>query len=120
MKRRFDPTDAGSARDLTRGNLRLLLNVVNTSGEYLFGRYVVENAIAAHGALRTIALSLWKIASDVRLMAMGPRVATRTGVTVLEYEAYDPLATPICPASSCRTTSPGPSTCPGPMARAAW
>ena len=29
--------------------------------------------IAAHGALRTIALSLWKIASDVRLMGMGPR-----------------------------------------------
>jgi fumarate hydratase class II len=30
-------------------------------------------AIAAHGAVRTIALSLWKIASDVRLMGMGPR-----------------------------------------------
>jgi fumarate hydratase class II len=30
-------------------------------------------AIAAHGAIRTIALSLWKIASDVRLMGMGPR-----------------------------------------------
>jgi fumarate hydratase class II len=29
--------------------------------------------IAAHGALKTIALSLWKIASDVRLMGMGPR-----------------------------------------------
>jgi fumarate hydratase class II len=29
--------------------------------------------IAAHGALRTIGLSLWKIASDVRLMGMGPR-----------------------------------------------
>jgi fumarate hydratase, class II len=33
----------------------------------------LDAAIAAHGALRTIALSLWKIASDVRLMAMGPR-----------------------------------------------
>ena len=30
--------------------LVVLLNVVNTSGEYLFGRYVVDNAIAAHGA----------------------------------------------------------------------
>ena len=29
--------------------------------------------IAAHGGLRTIALSLWKIASDIRLMGMGPR-----------------------------------------------
>jgi fumarate hydratase class II len=33
----------------------------------------LDAAIAAHGALRTIALSLWKIGSDVRLMAMGPR-----------------------------------------------
>src|SRR5207237_68926 len=33
----------------------------------------LDAAIAAHGALRTIALSLWKIASDVRLMGMGPR-----------------------------------------------
>ncbi len=30
--------------------LVLLLNVVNTSGEYLFGRYVVQAAVAAHGA----------------------------------------------------------------------
>jgi AAA family ATP:ADP antiporter len=30
--------------------LTLLLNVVNTTGEYLFGRYVVDNAIALHGA----------------------------------------------------------------------
>ncbi len=30
--------------------LTLLLNVVNTSGEYLFGRYVVENAAAMHGS----------------------------------------------------------------------
>ena len=29
--------------------LVLLLNVVNTSGEYLFGKYVVNAAIAAHG-----------------------------------------------------------------------
>ena len=29
--------------------------------------------IAAHGAIRTTALALWKIASDVRLMGMGPR-----------------------------------------------
>jgi fumarate hydratase class II len=33
----------------------------------------IDVAIAAHGAIRTIALSLWKIASDVRLMGMGPR-----------------------------------------------
>jgi len=33
----------------------------------------LDAVIAAHGGLRTIALSLWKIASDVRLMGMGPR-----------------------------------------------
>ena len=29
--------------------LTVLLNIVNTSGEYLFGRYVVDMAVAAHG-----------------------------------------------------------------------
>jgi fumarate hydratase class II len=33
----------------------------------------LDAVIAAHGAIRTIALALWKIASDVRLMGMGPR-----------------------------------------------
>ena len=33
----------------------------------------LDVAIAAHGAVRTVALSLWKIASDIRLMGMGPR-----------------------------------------------
>jgi fumarate hydratase, class II len=33
----------------------------------------LDAVIAAHGGLRAIALGLWKIASDVRLMGMGPR-----------------------------------------------
>ncbi len=33
----------------------------------------LDVAIAAHGAVRAAALGLWKIASDVRLMGMGPR-----------------------------------------------
>jgi fumarate hydratase, class II len=33
----------------------------------------LDAAIAAHGSLRAIALGLWKIASDIRLMGMGPR-----------------------------------------------
>jgi fumarate hydratase class II len=33
----------------------------------------IDAAIAAHGGLRTIALSLWKVGSDLRLLAMGPR-----------------------------------------------
>ena len=36
-------------------------------------RPTLDAAIAAHGAIRTIALGLWKIASDMRLLAMGPR-----------------------------------------------
>ncbi len=33
----------------------------------------LDVAIAAHGAIRGVALSLWKIGSDLRLLAMGPR-----------------------------------------------
>jgi fumarate hydratase class II len=33
----------------------------------------LDAVIAAHGAMRTVALSLWKVASDIRLMGMGPR-----------------------------------------------
>jgi fumarate hydratase class II len=33
----------------------------------------LDAAIAAHGGIRTVALGLWKIASDIRLMGMGPR-----------------------------------------------
>jgi len=33
----------------------------------------LDAVIAAHGGIRAIALGLWKIASDIRLMGMGPR-----------------------------------------------
>ena len=33
----------------------------------------LDAVIAAHAGLRAVALSLWKIASDIRLMGMGPR-----------------------------------------------
>jgi fumarate hydratase class II len=33
----------------------------------------IDAVIAAHGAIRSTALGLWKIASDIRLMGMGPR-----------------------------------------------
>jgi fumarate hydratase class II len=33
----------------------------------------LDAVIAAHGGLRAVALGLWKIASDIRLMGMGPR-----------------------------------------------
>ena len=46
---------------------------VRESPNHFHAQATLDAAIAAHGALRTIALSLWKIASDVRLMGMGPR-----------------------------------------------
>ena len=48
------------------------LQVVETSNHF-HAQATLDVAIAAHGAVRTVALSLWKIASDVRLMGMGPR-----------------------------------------------
>jgi fumarate hydratase class II len=46
---------------------------VRETSNHFFAQATLDVPIAAHGALKTIALSLWKIASDVRLMGMGPR-----------------------------------------------
>ncbi|MBA2382505.1 MAG: class II fumarate hydratase [Chloroflexi bacterium] len=46
---------------------------VRETANHFHAQATLDAAIAAHGALRTIALSLWKIASDIRLMGMGPR-----------------------------------------------
>ena len=46
---------------------------VRETGNHFHAQATLDAAIAAHGAIRTIALSLWKIASDIRLMGMGPR-----------------------------------------------
>jgi fumarate hydratase class II len=46
---------------------------VREAGNHFHAQSTIDAAIAAHGAIRTIALSLWKIGSDIRLMGMGPR-----------------------------------------------
>ena len=46
---------------------------VRETTNHFHAQSTLDAAIAAHGAIKTIALSLWKIASDVRLMGMGPR-----------------------------------------------
>ncbi|MBA2719171.1 MAG: class II fumarate hydratase [Chloroflexi bacterium] len=46
---------------------------VRETANHFHAQATLDAAIAAHGALRAIALSLWKIASDIRLMGMGPR-----------------------------------------------
>ena len=46
---------------------------VREAANHFHAQATLDVPIAAHGAVRTIALSLWKIASDIRLMGMGPR-----------------------------------------------
>jgi len=46
---------------------------VHETRNHFHAQATLDAAIAAHGAIRTIALSLWKIGSDVRLLGMGPR-----------------------------------------------
>jgi fumarate hydratase class II len=46
---------------------------VRETGNHFWAQASLDAVIAAHGELRTIALSLWKVGSDVRLMGMGPR-----------------------------------------------
>ncbi|TMF91360.1 MAG: class II fumarate hydratase [Chloroflexi bacterium] len=46
---------------------------VRETGNHFHAQAALDATIAAHGQLRTVALSLWKVASDVRLMGMGPR-----------------------------------------------
>jgi len=46
---------------------------VRETSNHFHAQAALDVPIAAHGAIRTIALSLWKVASDVRLMGMGPR-----------------------------------------------
>ena len=46
---------------------------VQETGNHFHAQASLDAVIAAHGLIRTIGLSLWKIASDIRLMGMGPR-----------------------------------------------
>src|SRR5882672_3481810 len=46
---------------------------VRETTNHFHAQATLDAAIAAHGAIRSIGLSLWKIASDIRLLGMGPR-----------------------------------------------
>jgi fumarate hydratase class II len=63
--------------DYAAGAIRRLSSLtgleVVESPNHFHAQASLDAVIAAHGGLRTIALSLWKIASDIRLMGMGPR-----------------------------------------------
>jgi fumarate hydratase class II len=51
----------------------LLTLPVRETPNHFHAQATLDVPIAAHGAVRTTALGLWKIASDIRLMGMGPR-----------------------------------------------
>ncbi len=58
----------------TCARLTELLNLpVREAPNHFHAQATLDVPIAAHGAVRTTALGLWKIASDIRLMGMGPR-----------------------------------------------
>jgi len=46
---------------------------VRETESHFHAQATLDAVIAAHGGLRAIALSLWKVGSDLRLMGMGPR-----------------------------------------------
>ncbi len=45
---------------------------VKESSNHFHAQATIDAVVAAHGALRTIGTSLWKIGSDIRLMGTGP------------------------------------------------
>jgi fumarate hydratase class II len=51
----------------------LLTLPVREAPNHFHAQSTLDVPIAAHGAIRTTALGIWKIASDIRLMGMGPR-----------------------------------------------
>ena len=61
------------AADACRRLAELTNLAVHESPNHFHAQATLDAPIAAHGAIRAIALSLWKIASDLRLLAMGPR-----------------------------------------------
>ena len=63
---------AFAARTTARLSTRTGL-AVREAPNHFHAQATLDVPIAAHGAIRTIALSLWKVGSDVRLMGMGPR-----------------------------------------------
>ena len=51
----------------------LLTLPVREAPNHFNAQATLDVPIAAHGAIRTTALGLWKVGSDIRLMGMGPR-----------------------------------------------
>ncbi len=52
---------------------RLTGVAIREAPNHFLAQSTLDAVIAAHGGIRAVALGLWKVASDIRLMAMGPR-----------------------------------------------
>jgi fumarate hydratase class II len=59
-------------RTLARMSARLGIEIVETANHFS-AQSTLDAVIAAHGCVKTIALSLWKIGSDLRLLGTGPQ-----------------------------------------------
>jgi len=64
----------------------LLALPVRETDNHFHAQASLDAVVAAHAAVRAIALALWKIASDVRLMGMGPRA----GIAEIQLPATQP------------------------------
>ncbi len=64
----------------------LLTLPVREAPNHFHAQATLDVPIAAHGAIRAAALSTWKIASDIRLLGMGPRA----GLAELALPATQP------------------------------
>lgn len=59
---------------------------VREAPNHFHAQAALDAVIAAHGQVKAVALSLWKVAGDVRLMGMGPRA----GIAELALPATQP------------------------------
>ena len=61
-----------AGRTLARMSARVGVEIVETANHFS-AQSTLDAVIAAHGCIKTIALSLWKIGSDLRLLGTGPQ-----------------------------------------------
>ncbi len=61
-----------AARACAELSRRLRVDLVETENHFQ-AQSTLDAVVTAHGGLKAIALSLWKVANDIRLLATGPR-----------------------------------------------
>jgi fumarate hydratase class II len=83
-------TGVGTHPEFARRVIALLAKetgvAFSESDNHFQAQATLDNVVAASGALRSVAVSMYKIASDIRLMGFGPRA----GIAELEIPAVQP------------------------------